>query len=111
MLYAIDERVTEQHVQEARDHLNALRSTPALQDSILEREFWIEYLALSYPEPFLTVRDASKLKQQELDQQVQNKRSDEYLERRQSLIEREKLEQYRLVRQLTEAAQLAQRVH
>ena len=111
MLYAVDDRVTEQHVQQARDHLTALRSTPALQDSILEREFWIEYLALSYPQPFLTVRDASKYKQQELDQQVQDKRSDEYLERRQSLIEHEKLEQYRLVRQLTEAAQLAQRAH
>ena len=69
--------------------------------------FWIEYLARSHPEPFATVKDVIRYKVGLLDQAVPDRHSDEYLERRQSLVDLEQSEQNRLVRQLTLATQAA----
>ena len=69
--------------------------------------FWVEYLARSHPEPFTTVRDTIRYKIALLEQEIPNRQSDEYLERRQSLIDLEQAEQHRLVRQLTVATQAA----
>lgn len=106
LLYTVDDYVTDEVINTARATLRRLGDSPALQEAILTTEFWIEYLAKSEPEPFLTVKDTISYKVSVLDQQIPDKRSDAYLERRQSLVEEERSEHNRLVRQLTEGTQL-----
>lgn len=107
LLYTVEEYVTTTVLNDARAQLRRLGQSPALQEWLLTETFWIEYLARSHPEPFSTVRDTVKYKISLLDEELPDKRSDEYLERRQSLIELEQAEQHRLVRQLTTATQAA----
>ncbi len=106
LLYSVEDYVTQEVVNEARNTLRRLGESPALQEAILMTEFWIEYLANSHPEPFFTVKDTVKYKISLLDQEVTDRRSDVYLERRQSLVELERSEHNRLVRQLTEGTQM-----
>lgn len=111
MLYSAEQWVTEQDITDARTQLQALGRTQAQQNALLMEEFWIEYLAQSYPEPFSVIENVIRQQLNNLNQEVADRRSDEYLERRQSLVELEIAERNRLVRQLTEAAQLAQQAH
>jgi hypothetical protein len=106
LLYTVDDYVTDEVVNTARNTLLRLGESPALQEWILMSEFWIEYLARSEPEPFLTIKDTMSYKVSVLDQELPDKRSDAYLDRRQSLAEEERSEHNRLVRQLTEGTQL-----
>ncbi|QHF43411.1 hypothetical protein PspS35_06245 [Pseudomonas sp. S35] len=106
LLYTVNDYVTDEVVNTARNTLLRLGESPALQEWILMSEFWIEYLASSEPEPFLTIKDTMSYKVSVLEQQLPDKRSDAYLERRQSLAEEERSEHNRLVRQLTEGTQL-----
>ncbi|SES75312.1 C-terminal novel E3 ligase, LRR-interacting [Pseudomonas sp. NFR09] len=108
MLYSVEDWVDEQDIVEARDSLAGLERTQAVQNSVLMEEFWIEYLARSYPEPFSTIENVVSHQLKSLNLEISNRRSEAYLERRQSLMELEIAERNRLVRQLTEAAQLAQ---
>lgn len=108
MLYAVEEWVDEQDIAAARRTLEALSNTQAAQNSLLMEEFWIEYLARSYPEPFSTIENVVSHQLNSLNQEIPDRRSEAYLDRRQSLVELEIAERNRLVRQLTEAAQLAQ---
>ncbi|UII72616.1 NEL domain-containing protein [Pseudomonas sp. HN11] len=110
MLYSVEDWVSEQDITDAHTTLAALSQTQAAQNSLLMEDFWIEYLARSYPEPFSTINNVIRHQLNVLDQEVPDRRSDVYLERRQSLAELEIAERNRLVRQLTEAAQLAQQV-
>ncbi|WP_242176269.1 MULTISPECIES: NEL-type E3 ubiquitin ligase domain-containing protein [unclassified Pseudomonas] len=106
LLYAAED-VTQDVLDTARSELRRLGQTEALQEWLLMQAFWIEYLARSHPEPFSTVKDAIKHKERQLNEEIPDKRSDEYLERRQSLVDLEQEEQNRLVRQLTVATQAA----
>jgi hypothetical protein len=92
-------------IDDARRTLRRLGQSPALQEAILATEFWVEYLASSEPEAFFTVKDTITYKVSVLDQELSDRRSDEYLERRQQLADEETNEHNRLVRQLTEGTQ------
>ena len=105
LLYSVDDYVTPAVIDEARRTLRRLGQSPALQEAILATEFWIEYLASSEPEAFFTVKDTITYKVSVLDQALSDRRSDEYLERRQQLVDEEANEHNRLVRQLTEGTQ------
>lgn len=110
MRYGTNDMVIDSDIAQARATLEALGHTQAAQNELLMEEFWVDYLARSYPEPFSTVRDVIQYQINDLNQAIADRRSDVYLERRQSLAELEIAERSRLVRQLTEAAQLAQQV-
>lgn len=105
LLYTVEGYVTKTVLDDARAKLRRLGKSPALQEWLLMEAFWIEYLARSHPEPFSTIKDTLHYKVSLLDKEVPNKQSDEYLERRQSLIDLEKEEHNRLVQQLTVATQ------
>ncbi|MBN0979320.1 hypothetical protein JTY93_21270 [Pseudomonas hygromyciniae] len=107
LLYTVEDYVTTQVLDDTRAQLRRLGQSPALQEWLLMEGFWIEYLARSHPEPFATVKDTIRYKVGLLEQEVADRQSDEYLERRQSLIDLEQSEQNRLVRQLTVATQAA----
>ena len=107
LLYTVESYVTTDVIDNARKQLRRLGESPALQEWLLMEGFWIEYLARSHPEPFATVKDVIRYKVGLLDQAVPDRHSDEYLERRQSLVDLEQSEQNRLVRQLTLATQAA----
>ena len=107
LLYTVDTYVTDAVLDEARTELRRLGASPALQEWLLMEGFWIEYLTRSHPEPFSTVRDSIKHKVRQLDKQLANKRSEDYLEQRQSLADLEQAEFNRLVQQLTIATQAA----
>ncbi|MGY2292518.1 NEL-type E3 ubiquitin ligase domain-containing protein [Pseudomonas sp. SDO528_S397] len=109
MLYSVEEWVSERDIAQAREALTELGRTTAAQNSLLMETFWIEYLAHSYPEPFSTIETMARYQLHSLNQQVSDRGSDEYLERRQSIVDQEITERDRLVRQLTEAAQVAVR--
>ncbi len=111
MRYGTGDMVIDSDIAQARAALEALGQTQAAQNELLMEEFWIDYLARSYPEPFSTVRGVIRYQINELNQAITDRRSDVYLERRQSLVELEIAERNRLVRQLTEAAQLAQQAN
>ncbi len=111
MRYGTGDMVIDSDIAQARVALEALGQTQAAQNELLMEEFWIDYLARSYPEPFSTVRGVIQYQINELNQAITDRRSDVYLERRQSLVELEIAERNRLVRQLTEAAQLAQQAN
>ncbi|MFL9671924.1 NEL-type E3 ubiquitin ligase domain-containing protein [Pseudomonas marginalis] len=105
LLYSVDDYVTPAVIDDARRTLRRLGQSPALQEAILATEFWVEYLASSEPEAFFTVKDTITYKVSVLDQELSDRRSDEYLERRQQLADEETNEHNRLVRQLTEGTQ------
>lgn len=107
LLYTVESYVTDDVINSARTQLRQLGQSPARQEWLLMEGFWIEYLARSHPEPFETVRGAHRYKINELEQEVHDKYSDEYLDRKQSLLDREQEEHNRLVRQLTVATQAA----
>jgi len=111
MLYAVEDWVDESDIAAARRHLEDLSKTQAAQNALLMEEFWIEYLARSYPEPFSTIENVVSHQLNSLNLEIPDRRSEAYLERRQSLVELQIAERNRLIRQLTEAAQLAQRAH
>lgn len=108
LLYTVEDYVTADIIDNARTQLQTLGQSPALREWLLMEGFWIEYLARCYPEPFATVKDSIRYRIGLLEQEIPDRHSDEYLERRQSLIDLEQAEQNRLVRQLTIAAQAAQ---
>ncbi|NMY24713.1 hypothetical protein HBO19_01825 [Pseudomonas sp. WS 5021] len=107
LLYTVDDYVTDEVVGRARSTLRRLGQSPAVQEAILMSEFWIEYLANSHPEPFITVKQAVSYKVSLLNRELQDKRSQVFLERRQALVDLETSEHNRLVRQLTEGTQRA----
>ncbi|WQG58767.1 NEL-type E3 ubiquitin ligase domain-containing protein [Pseudomonas sp. RTB3] len=109
MLYTVESYVTPAVLEDARTQLQRLGKSPALQEWLLMEAFWIEYLTKSHPEPFATVKETIEYKVQLLEKQLPSKQSDEYLERRQSLVDLENDEHNRLVRQLTLATQAALR--
>lgn len=107
LLYTVEDYVTDAIINDAREQLRRLGQSPALQEWLLMEGFWIDYLARSHPEPFATVKDTIRYRVGQLDQEVPDKYSDTYLERRQSLVDLERAEHNRLVRQLTVATQAA----
>lgn len=107
LLYTVDDYVTDEVLDDARAELRRLGASPARQEWLLKEGFWIEYLANSHPEPFSTVKGSIVHKVRELNKKFPDKRSDDYLERRQSLSDLETIELNRLVRQLTVATQAA----
>ncbi|VVP70298.1 hypothetical protein PS907_02238 [Pseudomonas fluorescens] len=107
LLYTVERYVTDAVLDDARVQLRRLGQSPALQEWLLTEGFWIEYLARSHPEPFSTIKDRTQYKVRLLERELPNKTSDEYLERRQSLVDWEKDEHDLLVRQLTVATQAA----
>ncbi|MBP1128010.1 MULTISPECIES: NEL-type E3 ubiquitin ligase domain-containing protein [Pseudomonas] len=109
LLYTVESYVTPAVLEDARTQLQRLGKSPALQEWLLMEAFWIEYLTKSHPEPFATVKETIEYKVQLLEKQLPSKQSDEYLERRQSLVDLENDEHNRLVRQLTLATQAALR--
>lgn len=109
MLYSVEDWVSEQDIAVARVALLGLSTTEALLNSLIMEEFWVEYLTRSYPEPFSTINRVSHLELETLNRSVADKRSDTYLEKRQLITDLEIAERNRLVRLLTEAAQLARR--
>lgn len=110
-LYSADEWVSENDIALVREQLRALGTTEARQASLLMEGFWIDYLARTWPEPFATIDNVSRYQLNVLNKEVADKRSDDYLERRQFIADLEINERNRLVRQLTQAVQLAQRAH
>ncbi|KRP61010.1 NEL-type E3 ubiquitin ligase domain-containing protein [Pseudomonas trivialis] len=107
LLYTVERYVTQAVLDDARAQLRKLGKSPALQEWLLMETFWIEYLANSHPHTFTAVRENIEYKVQALEKELPDKQSDLYLERRQSLIDLEKEEHNRLVRQLTVATQAA----
>ncbi|AZE71371.1 hypothetical protein C4K00_1126 [Pseudomonas synxantha] len=107
LLHSVDLYVTAAVLDDARAELRRLGASPALQEWLLMEGFWVEYLAKSHPEPFSTVKDSIRHKVRQLDKALPDKRSEDYLERRQSLVDLEQAELNRLVRQLTVATQAA----
>lgn len=106
MLYGTD--ITDVELAQARARLRTLQNTPAADESILLSELWREYLFLSANEPFSHIAATYRQRTQILDKEVTDKRSEGYLERRQSLIDEENMEKERQVRLYTEAALLRQ---
>lgn len=107
MLYSVTEHVSDNDMQQARKVLLALNESSELVGSYKMRDFWIEYLERTYPEPFLTVKDVTNYKIELLRREIPNKSSDEYLDRLQALYDLNISERNRLIRQLTEATLLA----
>lgn len=105
MLYSVEDWITAQDIDHIRRTLQALSTTDAPMDSLLSEDFWIEYLANNYPEPFTTIDQTISHKVNALKQEIPDTRSDTYLERRQSLVDLETAERNRLINQLTRAAQ------
>ncbi|NVZ18267.1 NEL-type E3 ubiquitin ligase domain-containing protein [Pseudomonas costantinii] len=109
MLYSVQGWVSERDIGNVRTALIELSRTEAQQTALLMEEFWIDYLARSLPEPFQTIDAIAGYQIIELNQQVADKRSDGYLEKRQNIIDQKTAELARLVKQLTQAAQIGQR--
>lgn len=109
MLYSVEAWVGPRDVASIRQKLLALDATQGPQNSLLTEDFWIDYLENSFPEPFFTVDQVTRVELDRLNRELPDKRSDAYLERRQSITDLEIAERNRVIRQLTEAAQLAQR--
>ncbi|KAA6180974.1 NEL-type E3 ubiquitin ligase domain-containing protein [Pseudomonas veronii] len=110
MLYSVEAYgVGDADVVAARQALHALDTPTLLLESYKTRDFWLKYLERRFPEPFLTIKNVIQYKTELLNREVPDKSSDEYLERRQALIDLEKAERQRLIRQLTEAAVHAMR--
>ncbi|MBI6906741.1 NEL-type E3 ubiquitin ligase domain-containing protein [Pseudomonas palleroniana] len=107
LLYSAREWVKSRDIANARQKLRDISKTDAPQTSLLQEDFWLEYLARSYPEPFSTIDTITRHQVNALNQAVTDKRSDTYLDRRQSITDQETAERERLIRQLTQAAQLA----
>ncbi|WP_259740662.1 NEL-type E3 ubiquitin ligase domain-containing protein, partial [Pseudomonas poae] len=107
LLYSAREWVKPRDIADARKKLQDIGKTDAPQTSLLQEDFWLEYLARSYPEPFSTIDTVTRQQVNALNQEVKDKRSDTYLDRRQSITDQEIAERERVVRQLTQAAQLA----
>ncbi|MFB3305832.1 NEL-type E3 ubiquitin ligase domain-containing protein [Pseudomonas sp. AMR01] len=105
MLYSVEDMIESADVDNIRRQLTVMKSTGAFQASLLLEEFWIDYLASNFPEPFSTISDVTRYKEEKLKSEVPDTRSDTYLERRQSLIDLQAAERLRLVNQLTVAAQ------
>ncbi|TFY88043.1 hypothetical protein DYL61_25080 [Pseudomonas nabeulensis] len=111
MLYSVEEWVAAADITQARNTLMEIGLTQAQQTALEMEDFWIAYLARNYPEPFHTIDDMAQQQTQALNQEIPDKRSDEYLSRRQSIIDLEEAERARLVTQLTKAAQIAQKAN
>lgn len=109
LLYSAREWVKPKDIDAARQKLQQLGATNAPQAALLHEDFWVEYLARSYPEPFGTIDTMSRRQVNALNQAEPDKQSDTYLDRRQSITDQQIAERDRLVRQLTEAAQIATR--
>lgn len=107
MLYSVEGMIGRQDIDEIIDKLKVMKATGAFQASLLMEEFWVDYLIHNNPEPFSTIKAVTRHKEDVLNREVPDKRSDTYLERRQSLIDVEVAERNRLVNQLTQAAQLS----
>ena len=108
LLYTVESYVTTQVIEQARQALEHAASTDAPQEMLLSEEFWIEYLESYLPEPFVTISEVTRVETQKLNKEVADRQSEEYLERRQSIVDLEVAERQRLIRQLTLAAQIAQ---
>ena len=105
MLYAVHGYgVVEKDVQDARQMLLGLEGSVGLANSYRTRDFWIDYLERRFPEPFLTIRNATRYKIGQLQKEVTDKRSDEHLDKLQALFDKETEERNRLIDQLTQAA-------
>ncbi|HCT06569.1 MAG TPA: hypothetical protein DIW86_14510, partial [Pseudomonas sp.] len=111
-LYAPGNDLTDQALGQIANAMAALKSTNAVENSLLMEEFWIKYLARSIPEPFATIEDVTRYKLEALKQEIPDTRSMDYQERRQSINEEKESELNRLISQLTRAAKSgAQRAH
>lgn len=107
LLYTVQDYVTAQVIEQARNALTQAAGTGALQEMLLSEQFWIEYLMSCLPEPFATVSEVAQTKIQLLNKEVADRQSNTYLDRRQSIVDQEQAERQRLIRQLTLAAQAA----
>lgn len=107
LLYTVEQYVTEEVIERARNTLRQAATTDALQEMLLSEGFWIDYLIQCLPEPFETISEVARVKTQTLDTEVTDRQSEVYLDRRQSIVDHEVAERQRLVRQLTQAAQIA----
>ncbi|MBY8939706.1 hypothetical protein J1G31_06445 [Pseudomonas tolaasii] len=111
-LYAPGDDLNDQALGRIANAMAALKSTNAVENSLLMEEFWIKYLARSIPEPFATIEDVARYKLEALKQEIPDTRSMDYQERRQSINEEKDSELNRLISQLTRAAKSgAQRAH
>ncbi len=111
LLYTVEDYVTAAFIEQARQALSQAAQTGALQEMLLSEAFWIEYLIHCLPEPFVTIGEVARVETQRLNKEVADRQSEEYLERRQSIADHEVAERQRLIRQLTQAAQIAQGSH
>lgn len=104
-LYAPGNDLTDQALARIGNEMAALKSTNAVENSLLMEGFWIKYLARSIPEPFATIEEVMRYKLETLKQEIPDTRSMDYQERRQSIKEEKQTELNRLISQLTRAAQ------
>lgn len=105
MLYTVETYgVREADITAARQTLRALDTPSLLLESYKTRDFWLRYLERRFPEPFMTIKNVTRYQKEQLNREVPDKHSDEYLDRLQALIDLETAERQRLIRQLTEAA-------
>lgn len=110
MLYTVETYgVREADITAARQTLRALDTPSLLLESYKTRDFWLRYLERRFPEPFMTIKNVTRYQKEQLNREVPDKHSDEYLDRLQALIDLETAERQRLIRQLTEAAVHAMR--
>lgn len=103
-LYAPGNDLSDQALAGITAAMAALRSTSAVENSLLMEDFWIRYLARSLPEPFATIEDVARYKLDVLKQEVPDVLSMDYQERRQSIKQEKETELNRLISQLTRAA-------
>lgn len=105
MLYSVHSYgVVEKDVQDARQMLLGLEGSVGLANSYRTRDFWVDYLERRFPEPFLTIKNATRYKIGQLQKEVPDKRSEEHLDKLQALLDTETEERNRLIDQLTQAA-------
>lgn len=105
MLYAVHGYgVVENDLQDARQMLLGLEGSVGLANSYRTRDFWVDYLELRFPEPFLAIKNVTRYKIGQLQKEVPDKRSDEHLDKLQALFDKETDERNRLIDQLTQAA-------
>ena len=107
MLYSAERWVKPQDIRRARQKLQRLKASDAAINALMTEPFWIEFMARHLPEPFATISATTRHKIERLNREESDRRSDLYLERRQAIIDEEKDELARLVRQLTLAVQAA----
>ncbi len=103
-LYSPGSALTARDLADITREMQAVKDSNEVEQSVRKEKFWIRYLARNIPEPFATIEDTARAKLEALQQEVPDKLSMEYQERRLSINEIKQTEHERLVDQLTRAA-------